>query len=83
MGRWTLLGQAGLNEIGVMLVPQNKAMKLTSALAEPAVCWALLHGLGQGHRARASVGARARRSQLIASVLRTLRGEEGVRERRV
>jgi hypothetical protein len=40
-------------------------MKLTSALAEPAVCWVWLQGPPEA----------ARRSQLIAGVLRT--GEAG------
>ena len=57
----------------LMLALPNEAMKQTSALAEPADCRCRLQGLGQGHRALSVVGARARRSQLIAGVGPTLR----------
>jgi len=55
-----------LNDIDVMLVPQNEAMKLTSALAERAdllgvTCWRSAMGRQEAPR----------RSQLIASVRQT------------
>jgi hypothetical protein len=59
--------------MGVETTPSNKAMKLTSALAEPAVCGRGLWGLGQRPRTMSEAGARVGRSQLIAGVLRTRR----------
>src|SRR5512143_1626487 len=59
------LRPSGAGILVAVLAPPNGAMKLTSALAERAVCGCRLQALGQG------APEAPRRLQLIAGVLRT------------